>query len=66
MSQSNDSQVVIRNVGFGLAGNFSCEVTADAPLFSTGTAYSQMQVIGECVIALSHLFRFGRVNVTSI
>lgn len=34
-------------MGFGLAGNFSCEVTADAPLFSTGTAYNQMQVIGE-------------------
>lgn len=28
---SNASQVVIRNVGFGLSGNFSCEVTADAP-----------------------------------
>lgn len=48
MSQSNESQVVIKNVGFGLAGNFSCEVTADAPLFSTGTAYNQMKVAGEC------------------
>lgn len=46
MSQSNESQVVIKNVGFGLAGNFSCEVTADAPLFSTGTAYNQMTVVG--------------------
>lgn len=49
MSQSNESQVVIKNVGFGLAGNFSCEVTADAPLFSTGTAYSQLQVVGEFI-----------------
>ena len=47
MTQSNESQVVIRNIGFGLGGNFSCEVTADAPLFSTGTAYGQMQVVGK-------------------
>ena len=39
--------MVLKNVGFGLAGNFSCEVTGDAPLFSTGIAYNQMQVIGE-------------------
>lgn len=47
MTNSNETQVVIKNVGFGLGGNFSCEVTADAPLFSTGTAYGQMQVVGE-------------------
>lgn len=45
--QSNASQVVIRNVGFGLSGNFSCEVTADAPSFSTAQAYTSMQVVGE-------------------
>lgn len=44
---SNASQVVIRNVGFGLSGNFSCEVTADAPSFSTATANIQMQVVGK-------------------
>ncbi|CAD7091250.1 unnamed protein product [Hermetia illucens] len=44
-SQSNASQVVIRNVGFGLSGNFSCEVTADAPYFSTATAAVQLQVV---------------------
>lgn len=44
---SNASQVIIRNVGFGLSGNFSCEVTADAPSFSTATAHIQMQVVGE-------------------
>ncbi|ALC46274.1 beat-IIb, partial [Drosophila busckii] len=41
---SNGSMVMIRNVGFGLAGNFSCEVTADAPLYSTATAYANVQV----------------------
>ncbi|KAG4076035.1 hypothetical protein HA402_011509 [Bradysia odoriphaga] len=42
---SNASQVIIRNVGFGLSGNFSCEVTADAPSFSTATAHIHMQVV---------------------
>jgi len=39
--------VLLRNVGFGLSGNFSCEVTADAPLFSTATAVDTMQVVGK-------------------
>lgn len=47
LSISNASQVVIRNVGFALSGNFSCEVTADAPSFSTATANIQMQVVGK-------------------
>ncbi|XP_050317609.1 uncharacterized protein LOC126751405 [Bactrocera neohumeralis] len=42
---SNATQVVIRDVKFTLSGNFSCEVTADAPLFSTATAYAQVQVV---------------------
>nr|XP_036212856.1 uncharacterized protein LOC106622699 [Bactrocera oleae] len=42
---SNATQVVIRDVKFSLSGNFSCEVTADAPLFSTATAYAQVQVV---------------------
>ncbi|XP_030370749.1 uncharacterized protein LOC115621286 [Scaptodrosophila lebanonensis] len=45
VTSSNATQVLIRNVGFGLSGNFSCEVTADAPLFSTATAVGQMQVV---------------------
>lgn len=45
---SNATQVVIKNVSFGLSGNFSCEVTADSPSFSTATATAQMTVVGEC------------------
>ncbi|CAO1427951.1 unnamed protein product, partial [Diamesa hyperborea] len=45
MLLSNGSQVVIQNVGFGLSGSFSCEITADAPSFSTATANVQMQVV---------------------
>ncbi|KAH8383335.1 hypothetical protein KR009_008026 [Drosophila setifemur] len=44
-SGSNATLVLIRNVSFGLSGQFSCEVTADAPLYSTATAYAQMQVV---------------------
>lgn len=46
LSNSNASQVVLRNVGFRLSGNFSCEVTADAPSFTTRTARISMKVIG--------------------
>ncbi|XP_052863580.1 uncharacterized protein LOC128270218 [Anopheles cruzii] len=44
-SMSDNRQVVIKNVGFGLSGNFSCEVTADAPSFSTATEQASMQVV---------------------
>ncbi|XP_035772797.1 uncharacterized protein LOC118456289 isoform X2 [Anopheles albimanus] len=44
-SLSDNRQVVIKNVGFGLSGNFSCEVTADAPSFSTATEQASMQVV---------------------
>ncbi|XP_033215336.1 uncharacterized protein LOC117171815 isoform X2 [Belonocnema kinseyi] len=52
---SNESQVVIRNVSFTLSGNFSCEVTADAPSFSTVTVAKKLIVVslpkGKPVIA---------------
>ncbi|KOB75123.1 putative neural cell adhesion molecule l1, partial [Operophtera brumata] len=35
LANSNQSQVVLTKVSFGLSGNFSCEVTADAPSFAT-------------------------------
>jgi hypothetical protein len=46
---SDDDQVVIKNVGFGLTGNFSCEATADAPLFSTAMAHTHLQVVGKFI-----------------
>ncbi|XP_074033583.1 uncharacterized protein [Leptinotarsa decemlineata] len=42
---SNEHQVVLRDVGFNLSGKFSCEVTADAPPFSTKTASEDMLVV---------------------
>ncbi|XP_019867269.1 uncharacterized protein LOC109596215 [Aethina tumida] len=43
--QSDEHQVVLRDVGFNLSGNFSCEVTTDAPRFSTVTVTKDMTVV---------------------
>lgn len=45
LSSSNATQTVLRRVGFSLSGNFSCEVTADAPFFSTKTVAANMLVV---------------------
>jgi hypothetical protein len=45
LSMSNESVVVLRKVGFNLSGNFSCEVTVEAPSFSTATVHQQMLVV---------------------
>lgn len=60
---SNASQVVIRNVGFGLSGNFSCEVTADAPSFSTALVHVQMQVVGKCATLFLPSSYLGWVDI---
>lgn len=44
-SRSNATAVYLRDVGFRLAGNVSCEVTTDSPGFKTKYAYSHLQVI---------------------
>lgn len=40
---------MLRDVGFNLAGNFSCEVTLDAPSFSNRFVSEQMDVIGKYI-----------------
>ncbi|XP_061705139.1 uncharacterized protein LOC133516302 [Cydia pomonella] len=45
LSRSNQSQVVLTRVSFGLSGNFSCEVTADAPSFATSIVSNIMEVV---------------------
>ncbi|XP_071651122.1 uncharacterized protein [Temnothorax longispinosus] len=42
---SNESQVTLRNVDFGLSGTFICEVTADAPTFSTASVSKNLTVV---------------------
>ncbi|KAF7987557.1 hypothetical protein HCN44_003319 [Aphidius gifuensis] len=42
---SNQSQVTITNVDFGLSGNFSCEVTVDEPTFSTEQAIKKITIV---------------------
>ncbi|XP_050515673.1 uncharacterized protein LOC114334749 [Diabrotica virgifera virgifera] len=45
LQHSNEHQVVLRDVGFNLSGKFSCEVTTDAPNFSTVTVSKDMLVV---------------------
>ncbi|KAM3959943.1 LOW QUALITY PROTEIN: uncharacterized protein ACR2FA_005963 [Aphomia sociella] len=45
LARSNQSQVVLTRVSFGLSGNFSCEVTADAPSFATSIVSNNMEVV---------------------
>ena len=62
IAASNATQVVIKNVSFGLSGNFTCEVTADSTSFSTATAAAQMMVVGECFWAtFNNYYGMGRV-----
>uniref|UniRef100_A0A1B0G0C4 Ig-like domain-containing protein n=1 Tax=Glossina morsitans morsitans TaxID=37546 RepID=A0A1B0G0C4_GLOMM len=61
-SVSNATQVIIRNVSFNLSGNFACEVTADAPLFSTATAYAQMQVVGKYDSTIHNKHKYTHIS----
>ncbi|XP_011302036.1 uncharacterized protein [Fopius arisanus] len=44
-NNSDHEQVTVMNVGYGLTGNFSCEVTADAPTFSTEESIKKLWVV---------------------
>ncbi|XP_045767831.1 uncharacterized protein LOC123869126 isoform X1 [Maniola jurtina] len=45
MNRSNGTQVLLRRLELGLSGNFSCEVTADAPYFATQITTKFIDVI---------------------
>ncbi|XP_076659308.1 uncharacterized protein LOC143362763 [Halictus rubicundus] len=45
VANSNKSQVTLRDVDFGLSGTFICEVTADAPTFSTASESKNLTVV---------------------
>ncbi|CAG9579574.1 unnamed protein product [Danaus chrysippus] len=45
MNRSNGTQVLLRRLELGLAGNFTCEVTADSPSFTTQIATKFIDVI---------------------
>ncbi|CAK1579657.1 unnamed protein product [Parnassius mnemosyne] len=45
MNRSNGTQVLLRRLDLGLAGNFSCEVTAESPSFATQIATKFIDVI---------------------
>uniref|UniRef100_A0A182W3N1 V-type proton ATPase subunit d 2 n=1 Tax=Anopheles minimus TaxID=112268 RepID=A0A182W3N1_9DIPT len=54
MTVSNATHVTLRNVGFNLSGNFTCEVTADAPSFYTGVATNVLTVVD--IVRIRYLF----------
>ncbi|XP_018901866.2 uncharacterized protein [Bemisia tabaci] len=70
---SNASQVTLLSVGFKLSGNISCEVTTDAPAFSSALVSHHMMVIdlperGPTVITEKNTYDVGetlRANCTS-
>ncbi|XP_015172614.1 PREDICTED: uncharacterized protein LOC107064439 [Polistes dominula] len=43
--KSNNNEVTLYNVDFALSGTFSCEVTADAPTFSTNSGMKNLTVV---------------------
>ncbi|CAB3221734.1 unnamed protein product [Arctia plantaginis] len=45
MNRSNGTQVLLRKLDLGLAGNFTCEVTAESPSFATQVATKFIDVI---------------------
>ncbi|XP_017769911.1 PREDICTED: uncharacterized protein LOC108557768 [Nicrophorus vespilloides] len=45
VNHSNSTQVLLQNIEFNLSGNFSCEVTIDGVVFSTGTDTQSMLVV---------------------
>lgn len=47
MNRSNGTQVLLRRLDLTLAGNFSCEVTAESPYFSTQIAAKFIDIIGK-------------------
>ncbi|KAI5644493.1 hypothetical protein NE865_03382 [Phthorimaea operculella] len=73
LARSNQSQVVLTRVSFGLSGNFSCEVTADAPSFATSIVSNNMEVVvlppsSPTIQTSQHYFTPGdvlRANCTS-
>lgn len=47
LSISNATQVFLRDVGFNLSGNLSCEVTTDGPSFKTALISKPITVVGK-------------------
>lgn len=62
---SNKSQVTLRDVDFALSGMFSCEVTADAPTFTTAYVSKNLTVV--CKYMLHDITEYrGKLDVFSM
>ena len=62
MERSNTSQVTIRKVQFIVGGNFSCEITTDAPLFSTASGTKILTVVCKYIIDARQFCNFSIDN----
>jgi hypothetical protein len=47
MSASNANQVTLKNIPPHLSGKFRCEVSAEAPLFTTKCIEEELTVLGK-------------------
>ena len=50
---SNMTHVVLENVQFSTSGQYSCEVSADAPSFHTALVSGDLNVVGKYKYSLS-------------
>lgn len=63
-TESNATQVVLTKLELEAAGEYSCEVSADAPSFHTALVYATMNIVGKCVhvcVCVSALCVFSSV-----
>jgi hypothetical protein len=47
MSSSNANQISLKNIPLHLSGKFRCEVSTDAPLFTTKCSEDELAVLGK-------------------
>lgn len=48
-TESNATQVTLEDLELDAAGEYSCEVSADAPSFHTAIVYATMNIAGEYI-----------------
>ncbi|KAK6642123.1 hypothetical protein RUM44_013846 [Polyplax serrata] len=62
---SNKHQVTLRDISLHISGEFTCEVTTDAPKFSTSFATSKLIVIDIWVMVPRKIYHFGDLVIAN-
>ena len=47
INTSDQNRVILRNLNLRSAGQYRCEISAEAPLFNTVSRRSRMEIVGE-------------------